>query len=70
MPFPAEWQTLSGAERLAAVRTFGVRGTRVALRWRAFARRVRLAERRYVGQVGQRLLFARYLIESGRIKED
>lgn len=71
MPPPREqWAALTGPERLAALRTFGVRGLRSALRWRAFARRVRLAERRCQGQAGQRLLFARYLAQSGRIKED
>lgn len=69
-PLPREqWAALSGPERLAALRTFGMRGLRSALRWRAYARRVRLAERRGLSDVGQRLAFARYLAQSGRLNE-
>lgn len=72
MPPPPreQWAALTGPERLVAMHTFGVRGLGAALRWREYARRVRLPERRCASDVGQRLLFARYLAQRGRITED
>lgn len=64
------WAALPAADRLLALRTFRLRGLRTALGWRDYARRVRLAERRGLSDAGQRLLFARYLAQSGRIGED
>lgn len=71
MPPPPreQWAALTGPERLVAMHTFGAQGAAVALRWRTYARRVRLAERRCQGREQQRLCFARYLVESGRLNE-
>jgi len=64
----SRWAALTPEERGLLIRTFPLRCVPTALRWRAFGRQFGFADRGRAGT--QRLRFARWLAESGRLTED